>query len=114
MVSLDSVAAPANAKDNFDLTEGMRLVGMRVDRGAHGASTLEQTTFLVTTAADNGSNTAPIAGSLRAALKGKSEGGADHHISGNQFGAVPFTLNNNDAIRVTGNSDCHLSFADWQ
>jgi hypothetical protein len=32
------------------------------------------------------------------------EGGANHRISGNQFGAVPFTSANGSAIRVTGAS----------
>lgn len=185
-----------------DLTGGARIIGSLIDRGAHEASVSDQSTFLVTTAADNGNNSSPITGSLRAAIKAanastqpfkinfaisgacprvvslaapmldivrdvsidgstqpgwvgnssysvfdatlclvvngsgstpyafhvpsnasgarltvngmmfagftdaalKLEGGAAHRISGNQFGAVPFTSANNDAIRVTGNS----------
>ncbi len=34
----------------------------------------------------------------------KLEGGHNHRIAGNQFGAVGFTLPNHQAIRVTGNS----------
>jgi len=32
------------------------------------------------------------------------EGGSNHRIWGSQFGAIPFTVANHDAIRVTGNS----------
>jgi trimeric autotransporter adhesin len=32
------------------------------------------------------------------------DGGSDHRISGNQFGAVPFTSANGSAVRVSGNS----------
>jgi hypothetical protein len=33
------------------------------------------------------------------------EGGSNHRIIGNQFGAVPLTVDNNIAIRVTGNAE---------
>ncbi len=33
------------------------------------------------------------------------EGGSNHRIIGNQFGGVPFTVDNNIAIRVTGNAE---------
>ncbi len=33
------------------------------------------------------------------------EGGSNHRIIGNQFGGVPFTVDNNIAVRVTGNAE---------
>jgi len=43
-----------------------------------------------------------FAGFTDAAIK--LEDGSHHAIRGNQFGGIPFTLNSNDAIRVTGNT----------
>lgn len=188
-----------------DITGGARIVGSRIDRGAYESSIDDTTTAIVSTTADNGNNSAPISGSLRAAIKAanaasgpytirfnvaggcprllslaapmldvtgdvtiagdtqpgwtpntrygafdanlcfyingagnsntpwalhvpltaptsarlvvrgigfagfndaaiKLEGGQNHRIAGNQFGAVAFTPDNNEAIRVTGNS----------
>lgn len=185
-----------------DLFNGPRIVGSQIDRGAIESSFNNLTTAVVTVSGDNGDNSAPLAGSLRAAIKAgnfatgpftikfnipgncprtlafttpmiditgeviidgnsqpgwlpntdygrfdatlcllvngqgsapwafhvpagatqaktlvrgfvfagfndaaiKLEGGSDHRIHGNQFGAVGFTLPNRDAIRITGNA----------
>lgn len=191
-----------NAAPSQDLIGGARVIGSAVDRGAYESSFNNLTTSIVTTTADNGNNTTPTPGSLRAAVKAANasgqpyeirfaipdicpqmisltapmldivgdvhidgttqpgwtansvygaldahlclflngnssashafrvpssasnaklsveglifasfsdaairlEGGSGHRISGNQFGAIPFTSANGSAIRVTGNS----------
>jgi trimeric autotransporter adhesin len=185
-----------------DLVHNERIVGNLIDRGAFEATVENQSSFLVTSSGDNGNNTSPTTGSLRAAIKAanassqpfrinfgingscprivsmtspmlditgdvtidgrtqsgwsgntqvgsfdanlclavngsgaaayafhvpggasnarltimgmmfagftdaavKIEGGNGHRLAGNQFGAVPFTSSNHDAIRITGTS----------
>lgn len=184
-----------------DIVGSARITGSLVDRGAFESAIDDRTGFVVTTVADNGSNSTPTPNSLRAAIKAgnaaagpfkisfaiaggcpqilnisgtmmditgdveidgssqsgwsgnttygafdatlclvmngsgastpwafhvpaaasnarlvvrglmfagfsdaaiKIENGKNHRLSGNQFGAVPFTVQNHDAIRVTG------------
>jgi trimeric autotransporter adhesin len=185
-----------------DLAGNSRIVGSRIDRGAYESSVDDNTNYVVTNTGDNGNNSTPLTGSLRAAIKAanaasgpfkinfsingpcpqiinmstpmldvtspatidartqsgwtgntsygrfnanlcvvlngsgatpyafhvpsnassaslavhgfmfagfndaaiKIEGGSNHRISGNQFGAVPFTTSNQSAIRVSANS----------
>ncbi len=52
-----------------DLSGGTRIVGSLIDRGAYESTIDNSTTAVVTTTSDNGSNTSPTPGSLRAAIK---------------------------------------------
>ena len=188
---------------SIDLAGDTRVIGTSIDRGAYESSIDDRTQFVVTNVGDNGNNTSPLAGSLRAAIKAANfasqpfnisfaisgacprlinistpmldvtgdvtidgrtqsgwqpnstfgafsgtncvilsgsgnvpyalrvpsgasaarlavhgfmfagftdaairlEDGSNHRIAGNQFGAVPFTASNHDAIRVTANAD---------
>ena len=54
---------------SFDLAGHARLVGSRVDMGAYEATVDDLNNFIVTTTNDNGDNTSPTTGSLRAAIK---------------------------------------------
>jgi len=53
----------------LDAAGNPRIVGSRVDIGGYESSFDDNTEVLVTTTADNGSNSSPTAGSLRAAIK---------------------------------------------
>lgn len=72
-----------------DLDGGTRIIGSLVDRGAYEASVADQSEFLVTTAGDNGNNTTPLTGSLRAAVKAANASSAPFRISFAISGACP-------------------------
>lgn len=72
-----------------DLDNGTRIIGSLVDRGAYEASVADQSEFLVTTAADNGNNNSPLAGSLRAAIKAANASTQPFRISFAIPGACP-------------------------
>jgi hypothetical protein len=59
----------ANCPSCADLSGNPRYVGSRVDMGAYESNVDDRTNIVVTTTADNGSNSAPTTGSLRAAIK---------------------------------------------
>lgn len=63
-----------------DLTGGTRVVGSKIDRGAYENTTDNTTTFVVTSSADNGNNTSPTPGSLRAAIKAANAANGDYTI----------------------------------
>lgn len=97
-----SVASPAiNSGATFqsggfptkDLSGDARLIGSRIDRGAEESSVNDLTGFIVTTAADNGNNTSPLAGSLRAAVKAANAASGPFRISFQIGGSCPRTLN---------------------
>lgn len=75
-----------------DLSGGERIVGSRIDRGAHESAVDDLTAFTVTTIVDNGSNTAPVAGSLRAAVKAANAAGGPFTIRFNIPGSGPHLL----------------------
>lgn len=76
-----------------DLNGGPRLTGSRIDRGAVESPINDLTGFVVTTAADNGNNASPLAGSLRAAVKAANAAGGPFRISFQIGGSCPRTLN---------------------
>jgi hypothetical protein len=59
----------ANCPSCVDLSGDPRYVGSRVDMGAYESVVDDRTNIVVTTTADNGSNSTPTTGSLRAAIK---------------------------------------------
>jgi hypothetical protein len=59
----------ANCPSCADLSGNPRYVGSHVDMGAYESNVDDRTNIVVTTTADNGSNSAPTTGSLRAAIK---------------------------------------------
>lgn len=78
-----------NAAPTQDLTGGARVVGSAVDRGAYESSFNNLTTSIVTTTADNGNNTSPTPGSLRAAVKAANASGLPYEIRFAISGSCP-------------------------
>lgn len=76
-----------------DLAGGTRIVGSTIDRGAYESAIDDTTTAVVTTVADNGNNTSPTAGSLRAAIKAANAASGPFRILFNIAGACPRILN---------------------
>lgn len=76
-----------------DLAGGERVVGSQIDRGAFESSVDDHTTAFVTNLADNGSNSAPLAGSLRAAIKAANAAGGPYKINFEVSGACPRVIN---------------------
>lgn len=76
-----------------DLINNPRIVGSLIDRGALESSFDDRTGFVVTTTADNGSNTTPTPNSLRAAIKAGNAAGGPFKITFALAGGCPHTLN---------------------
>lgn len=75
-----------------DLDGHARIIGSRIDLGAYESSIDDTTMAVVTTTADNGNNTAPIAGSLRAAIKAGNAASGPFRIIFNIPGGCPALL----------------------
>lgn len=75
-----------------DITGGTRIVGSRIDRGAYESPIDDSTTAIVSTTADNGNNTSPVAGSLRAAIKAANAATGPYTIRFNIPGGCPRLL----------------------
>ena len=76
-----------------DLFGGPRVVGSRIDRGAIESTQNDLTSYTVTTTSDNGSNVAPLAGSLRAAIKAANAATVPFEVRFQISGACPRILN---------------------
>lgn len=98
-----------------DLSGGPRLTGSRIDRGAVESPVNDLTGFIVTTAADNGNNAAPLAGSLRAAVKAANAASGPFRISFQIGGSCPRTLNiAGNMLDITGDVTIDgTSIAGW-
>ncbi|MBA8884857.1 right-handed parallel beta-helix repeat-containing protein [Dokdonella fugitiva] len=75
-----------------DITGGTRIVGSRIDRGAYESPIDDSTTAIVSTTADNGNNTSPVPGSLRAAIKAANAAAGPYTIRFNIAGGCPRLL----------------------
>lgn len=75
-----------------DADGAARIIGSRIDIGAYESSIDDTTTAIVTTTGDNGSDTAPLAGSLRAAIKTANAAGGPFAIRFNISGGCPRLL----------------------
>lgn len=75
-----------------DLDGHSRIIGSLIDRGAYESNLDDTTTAVVTTTADNGNNAAPIAGSLRAAIKAGNAASGPFRIIFNIPGGCPALL----------------------
>lgn len=64
-----------------DLEANDRVIGSGIDRGAYESTVDNGTTAFVTNAADNGSNSSPSPGSLRAAIKAANAAGGPFRIN---------------------------------
>lgn len=78
-----------NAPPAQDLIGSPRRIGSAPDRGAYESSFNDLTTSIVTTTADNGSNTTPTPGSLRAAVKAANASALPYEIRFNIAGGCP-------------------------
>ncbi|MBK6728175.1 MAG: right-handed parallel beta-helix repeat-containing protein [Xanthomonadales bacterium] len=76
-----------------DLAGGERVVGTKIDRGAFESSIDDRVAFVVTNVGDNGSNTSPLAGSLRAAIKAANAAAGPYRITFEIGGACPHIIN---------------------
>lgn len=86
-----------------DLANGTRIVGSRVDRGAFESPQNDLTGFIVSTTADNGNNTSPSPGSLRAAIKAGNAAGTPYKVSFALTGGCPRIVNITTALPdITG------------
>lgn len=78
-----------NAAPTQDLTGNPRRIGSAPDRGAYESSFNDLTTSVVTTTADNGNNSSPTPGSLRAAVKAANASALPYEIRFNIAGGCP-------------------------
>lgn len=94
-----------NGLPSRDLDGGERVVGSNMDRGAYETDVDDRTTFIVTTAVDNGSNASPTAGSLRAGIKAANSAGGPYLIKFNIAASCPFliTMNSTPMLDIVGN-----------
>jgi hypothetical protein len=76
-----------------DLDGDERITGTRIDRGAYESSLDDRTSFVVTNVGDNGDNNAPLAGSLRAAIKAANAAPGPFWITFEISGACPRIIN---------------------
>jgi trimeric autotransporter adhesin len=81
-----------------DLIGNKRIVGSRIDRGAYESNLDDATTTAVTTASDNGNNDAPLAGSLRAAIKSANAAAGPYRILFDIPGGCPRLLSLSTAL----------------
>jgi hypothetical protein len=82
-----------SATPGRDLFGSPRVVGSRIDRGAIESTQNDLTSYTVTTTSDNGSNVAPLAGSLRAAIKAANAATVPFEVRFQISGACPRILN---------------------
>lgn len=75
-----------------DADGAARITGSRIDIGAYESAIDDTTTAIVTTTGDNGSNTAPLAGSLRAAIKAANAASGPFTIRFDISGGCPRLL----------------------
>ncbi|MGN6520118.1 MAG: choice-of-anchor Q domain-containing protein [Dokdonella sp.] len=75
-----------------DIAGGTRIVGSRIDRGAYESPIDDSTTAIVSTTADNGNDTSPTPGSLRAAIKAANAATGPYTIRFNIAGGCPRLL----------------------
>jgi hypothetical protein len=94
-----------NGLPSRDLDGGERVVGSNMDRGAYETDVDDRTTFIVTTSADNGNNTSPTTGSLRAGMKAANSAGGPYLIKFNIATSCPFliTMNSTPMLDIVGN-----------
>lgn len=94
-----------NGLPSRDLDGGERVVGSNMDRGAYETDVDDRTTFIVTTSADNGNNTSPTTGSLRAGIKVANSAGGPYLIKFNIAAGCPFliTMNSTPMLDIVGN-----------
>lgn len=86
-----------------DLDANDRVIGSGIDRGAYESTVDDGTTAFVTTTADNGSNAAPTAGSLRAAIKAANAASGPYRINFAIAGTCPRVINmTTTMLDVTG------------
>ena len=86
-----------------DLIHNERIVGNLIDRGAYEATVQNQSSFLVTSSGDNGSNASPTTGSLRAAIKAANASGLPFRISFGISGSCPRIVNmSTPMLDITG------------
>ncbi len=76
-----------------DLAGGERVIGTKIDRGAFESSIDDRVAFVVTNVGDNGNNTTPLAGSLRAAIKAANAAAGPYQITFEIGGACPHIIN---------------------
>jgi len=86
-----------------DLGGDERIIGTQIDRGAYESLMDDRVSFVVTTVGDNGNNTTPLAGSLRAAIKAANAAAGPYRISFAIAGACPRIIQmNTTMLDVTG------------
>lgn len=78
---------------DVDMVGNDRVIGSSIDRGAFESSVDDFTTAFVTSTADNGNNTTPSAGSLRAAIKAANAASGPYSIKFELSGACPRIIN---------------------
>ena len=88
---------------SIDLVGGNRVVGTSIDRGAFESSVDNRTTFVVTNGGDNGNNSSPLDGSLRAAIRAANLSTAPYTIRFAISGPCPRVINmNTPMLDVSG------------
>lgn len=86
-----------------DLANTTRIIGSRIDRGAYESPQDDLNGFIVSTTADNGSNSSPSPGSLRAAIKAGNAAGNPYTIRFALSGSCPRIINITTALPdITG------------
>lgn len=86
-----------------DLFNGVRVIGSQIDRGAIESSLNNLTTAIVTNTGDNGNNSAPLAGSLRAAIRSANLASGPYQINFSLSGGCPHIINmSTEMLDVTG------------
>ncbi len=80
-----------------DIVNRTRIIGSRIDRGAFESPQDDLNGFIVSTTADNGNNSSPTPGSLRAAIKAGNAAGTPYKVSFALSGC-PLVININTAL----------------
>lgn len=80
-----------------DLINRNRIIGSRIDRGAFESPQDDLNGFIVSTTADNGNNSSPTPGSLRAAIKAGNAAGTPYKVSF-ELSGCPLVININTAL----------------
>lgn len=96
-------AIQLNGFPSKDIVGSARITGSLIDRGAYESAIDDRTSFVVTTVADNGSNTSPTPNSLRAAIKAGNAAAGPFKISFAIAGGCPQILNiSGTMLDITG------------